>query len=139
MSSAPGGASVGRPSAVVVVDDDADHAMIIGHVLAELAPQLAVTTVDEVGSADGWLSATPAGALVLIDRLLNGQDSIASLSTLRARRPDLRLVVLSAALSDGDRERALAAGAMLAAEKPAGLANWRTLLGGLLDPGGASR
>ncbi len=55
------------------------------------------------------------------------------LPALRTARPDLTIAVLSAALSDEDRERALAAGADRAAQKPGKIAEWRTLLSDLLS------
>jgi len=130
-----------RPPAVLVIDDEPDHARIVHQLLAMSEPGLAVELVSgELVSGAGpaqealppSIGAAPAGALVLVDRLLAGRDCYPMLGRCARERPDLTLAVLSAALSPEERGRALAAGAHEAAEKPATLGEWRGLLGRLL-------
>jgi DNA-binding response OmpR family regulator len=124
------------PPAALIVDDEPDHAMIIERVFATLAPELDVQIVP-AGEVERRLCLdAPVGALVLLDRLLGGRESYAALRAVRARRSDLTIGVLSASLSDVDRERALQAGADEAAEKPGSLDGWRALLGRLLATAG---
>ena len=130
MTSVPGYA---RPAALVIVDDNTDHAWIVRHVVADVAPGFPVIAVHDPGLQLGGLELAPAGAVVLLDRVLLGVDGIALLPALHVARPDLRLVLWSAVLSEQDRARALAAGASAVLEKPLGLEGWRTLLVGLLD------
>ncbi len=123
---------------IVIVDDDIDHAIIIRRVLAGIAPDAAVDVMTDPRHIDERLRDVPDGALLLMDRMLAGHESIPFLSGLLERRPDLSVVLLSAALLDSDRDRALRAGAIAAAEKPATLAGWRELLSDLLHRHGAS-
>jgi len=122
------------PPAVLLVDDDIDHAIIAQRVLRDLAPALPVQVATSPETFRERLGATPTAALVLLDRMLLGRDvTKLLLPSVRAERPDLRLVLLSAALSEDDRERALRAGASAALEKPTRLADWRSLLSRLLN------
>ncbi len=134
----------GRPPAVLVVDDEPDHAVIVRELLAMAEPGLAVELVG--GAVEARAAAAeparaslppaiveaPAGALVLVDRLLAGYDCYPIVDVCARERPDLTLVVLSAALPEEERRRALSAGAHEAAEKPGTLTEWRGLLGRLL-------
>ena len=121
--------------AVIVVDDEPDHAMVVRLVLLGLAPHAAVSVVTDTRQMVEDIKAAPKGALVLVDRLLGAYDGAAVVHAVRQARKDLCLVLLSAFMSDEDRERALAAGADAAVEKPGNLAGWRGLLSGLLPPG----
>ena len=121
-----------RPSAILVVDDDLDHARIAEIVLRSIAPGVPVARCTTTRAAIAALDALPRGTLVLLDRLLGGVESFAAVVALRARRPDLAIVMLSAALSSVDRAYAIACGAHDAIEKPASLAGWRTALGALV-------
>ena len=123
------------PTALVIVDDEADHAEIIRQLTAEIAPDLHVRVVQELGELSQGLRRAPPGALLLIDRVVHGRDTIDLLPALRALRPDMTAVMLSAALSDRDRRRALAAGAHRAVQKPGRIADWRELLADLLQLG----
>ncbi len=124
--------SVSQPPAALIVDDEPDHAMIIERVLATLAPALDVRVVALDDLERRLCEEAPAGALVLMDRMLGGREIYGTLHAVRERRDDLTIGLLSASLSDLDRQRALRAGAHEAAEKPASLEGWRTLLGRLL-------
>lgn len=122
------------PSAVLIVDDESDHAAIIQWVVAELAPALPVQTFLRPELLQRELGSVPDGALLLLDRMINGRESLAMLPDLRSGRPDLTVALMSSALSETDRARALVAGADFAVEKPGRLAGWRELLGELLQP-----
>ena len=115
-------------SHMVVVDDDVDHALLVRMVLRQIAPGADVTVMTDPRELAERLAAAPEGALVLMDRRLDGRDGAAMFPALRESRPDLRLVLLSAALSDRERDRALALGAHAALEKPGSLVGWRVLL-----------
>ena len=127
----------GHP-AVLILDDEPDHATIVQWLIAEVAPDIPVETMTQADALARRLAAAPDGALLLIDRMLNGRESLELLPELRAARPDLTVVLISAALSETDRARALAAGADRALEKPGQLGGWRALLGQLLRPRGDS-
>lgn len=114
--------------AVLVVDDDLDHAQIAQLVLRTLAPTTGVEVVHDAPSAVVRLDALPRGAVVLIDRRLHGVESFDTVVEMRSRRPDVRVVMLSAALSSIDRAYALACGAADAFEKPSSLDGWREVL-----------
>ena len=125
-----------RPiSSVLIVDDDADHARIAGLVLRTLAPDLSVEVARDAAGAVLALDAQPRGALVLVDRMLGGVESFDTVVRMHAARPDVTLVMLSAALSSIDRAYALACGARDAIEKPGSLAGWRATLAALLTEG----
>jgi len=120
------------PSAVLIVDDESAHAAIIEWVVAELAPELPVRAFPRPELLQEQLGSVPEGALLLLDRMINGRESLAMLPDLRSGRPDLTVALMSSALSEDDRARALAAGADFAVEKPGHLASWRVVLAELL-------
>jgi DNA-binding NtrC family response regulator len=117
---------------VVIVDDEVDHAIIIRRVLADVAPDAPVDVMTDARRIDVRLLQVPQGALLLMDRLLDGRESVSLLPALLEQRPDVSVAILSAALIEADRDRALRAGAIAAAEKPASLDGWRALLRDLL-------
>ena len=117
---------------VVIVDDEVDHAIIIRRVLAGIVPDATVEVMTDPRRIGERLLDAPHGALLLVDRMLDGRESIGMLRDLLAQRPDLSVALLSAALIEVDRERALSAGAIAAEEKPASLDGWRSLLRDLL-------
>ncbi len=116
------------PPALIIVDDEVDHALIIRSLVTEMAADLPVEVITEASGVVERLEQAPERALLLLDRILDGREVFEWLGTLRAARPDLTIVVLSAALSEEDRKRALNAGADHAAQKPGGIAGWRALL-----------
>ena len=120
------------PPTLVIVDDEVDHAAIIQHLIGDMAPRLPVEVMTDAVDLLERLTAVPEHALALLDRLIEGREVYGVLTELRAARPDLTLAVLSAALSEEDRQRALRAGADHAAQKPGSLADWRALLRSLL-------
>lgn len=123
---------------LLVVDDDIDHAVIVCTVLSSIAPDAEVETCTDTAGLPARLMEAQAHSLVLIDRMLNGVESLDLVRVAAASRPDLRMVVLSASLSAEDHERAIEAGAAEAAEKPASIAAWRDLLTGIIGRAGGS-
>jgi CheY-like chemotaxis protein len=121
------------PMSVVIVDDEVDHAIIIRRVLAGIAPDVAVSAMTDTRAIAERVRGAPDHALLLVDRMLDGRESFDLVSGLLRDRPDLSVALLSAALVDTDRDRALRAGAIAAAEKPGSLDGWRTLLRHLID------
>jgi DNA-binding NtrC family response regulator len=118
---------------VVIVDDELDHAIISRTVLAQVAPALRVSVFTDLQRVETRLLDVDEGALVLIDRVLGRTESFGLIERLSAARPDLYLVMLSAALSPEDRQRALRGGASAAAQKPGDLPGWRRLFEQLLS------
>ncbi|MFA7248605.1 MAG: response regulator [Dehalococcoidia bacterium] len=121
-----------HPAAILVVDDDSDHAQIARIVLRSIAPGI---PVDVCGSSALVLDAAselPRDTLVLMDRILHGRESFGAIVELRAARPDVWVVLLSAALSSVDRAYAIACGAYEAMEKPGSLDGWREMLGSVV-------
>ena len=117
---------------IVIIDDEVDHAIIIRRVLADVAPHAGVDVMTDPRHIDDRLADAPKQALLLMDRMLAGRQSIDLIPGLLRLRPDLSVALLSASLSEEDQRRALAAGALAAVEKPATLDGWRTLLRELL-------
>lgn len=134
----PNGApSAIMPSAIMIIEDDPDHARIARIVLEAMAPGVLLAVCRDREEAAAALDDLPRGPLVLMDRLLYGVETFDAITWLRTRRPDARVVMLSALLDSVDRAYAIACGAADAIEKPSTLAGWRTTLGALvarLDP-----
>lgn len=120
------------PPAILILDDEIDHAAIVRVVLQQIAPGLPVETMTEAAALRQRLKSAPQGTLVLMDRMLGGREAIELLPELRASRPDVTVALLSAALSATDQARAIAAGADCAYEKPGRIDEWRALLMHLL-------
>ena len=121
-----------RPSAVLVVEDDPDHARIAQIVLMALVPGIPIEICGVRAEAARALDDLPHGTLVLMDRVLHGVEAFDAIVELRVRRPDVAIVMLSALLSSVDRTYAIACGALDAIEKPSTLAAWRSTLGALV-------
>ena len=119
--------------AVVIVDDDVDHAVIARVVVSQVAPEASVEVMTDPRMLAERLVEAPHGAIVFVDRRLDGHDGIALLAALHEERDDLCLVLLSAALTDEDRRAALASGAQAAFEKPGSLHGWRALIAAVLQ------
>ena len=116
----------------MVVDDDPDHAQIVRLVLRSIVPAIPVEVCHDTQAMRSALGDFPRGALVLLDRLIDGVKSFSVLVDIRAQRPDIAIVMLSASLSSVDRAHAIASGAAEAIEKPGSLSGWRTVLGARL-------
>ncbi len=121
------------PTSIVIVDDDPDHVFIVRHVLSAMVPVVPIDVLSDPQTVRDGLQQAGTDALVLMDRMFAGTDTIDWLPDLCATRRDLRIVVLSAALFDADYNRAMAANANAAFEKPMHLQGWRLLLQGLLS------
>lgn len=126
----------GLPS-VLIVDDDPNHALIAQMVLAAVAPEVAVQVCLDPRLAIAQMEGMKPSAVVFIDRMLNGLESLALVAEAHRRRADLYLVLLSSSLSEEDAARGLSAGAREAMEKPGGIAGWRELVSGVLARSGA--
>jgi DNA-binding NtrC family response regulator len=123
---------VTAPASVVVVDDDIDHAVIIGAVVRRVLPDAAVLTLtDPMRVAGRLVDEAPTDALVLIDRVLGAGEAFEAVAAVAAQRPDLTLVMMSSVIDPTDRRRAVECGATLAVEKPGTLAEWEVLIGHL--------
>ena len=118
---------------VVIVDDEVDHALIVRLVLHQIVPDATVAIMTDPRALAQRLIEAPLGSVVLLDRHLDGCDGIELLPLLAAERGDLRVVLLSAALTEPDRLRALAGGAYDAVEKPSSVVEWRSFVTALLD------
>lgn len=118
---------------VVIVDDEVDHALIVRLVLHQVVPDATVTIMTDPRALAQRLVETPLGSVILLDHNLDGRDGIELLPLLAAERSDLRVVLLSAALTETNRLCALAAGAYDAVEKPSSVAEWRSFVTALLD------
>ncbi len=120
------------PSAVFIVDDEVDHALIARHVLRGLAPDMDVRVLSALEGLAVALASAPPGAAILLDRMIGGVESYATLRAVLEARPDLRVTLVSAWLTPEEAARAREAGAADAAEKPGNLEGWRALFRGLL-------
>ena len=89
-----------EPSAVFIVDDEADHALIATHVLRGLAPEMDVRVLSALEGLAVALASAPAGAVVLLDRMIGGVESYATLRAVLEARPDLRVTLVSAWLTE---------------------------------------
>jgi len=120
---------VSRPGLqFVVVDDDINHAVIARTVIEMVVPGAEVQVMTDSRGLSRRLLDAPEGALVMTDRMMGLRESFGMIEAVRERRPDLRFVVLSAALSGEDQARALEAGAVMAVQKPPTVAEWRVLV-----------
>jgi len=122
-----------RASAVLIVDDDADHAWIVRVMLRTMCPNLPVEVCGDLGVLDLATAALPGGSLVLMDRMIRGAETFDRVVDLHARRPDLAIVMMSAMFTSVDRAYAIACGAREAMEKPSGLDGWRAALRAIVE------
>lgn len=103
--------------AVLVVDDDADHRMVLRTLLAD-------TGVQVLEARDGFQALeVRAGAqtplLVVCDHRMPGPTGVQTITRMAAdRRPGERFVLMSSFVSDGMLREALLAGADDVVEKP---------------------
>lgn len=118
---------------ILIVDDEIDHAVILRAVIASVAPERPTDTCTDPSRLPGALLEAEPDAVVFIDRMLHGVESVRYLPDVARQRPDLHVVVLSSALSEDDERRARASGAASACEKPGTLSQWRALVVRVLD------
>jgi NarL family two-component system response regulator LiaR len=99
-----------EPIRVFVVDD---HPMIRHGIAAMLASERDMRCVGD--AADGAEATRTACGLqpdvVVVDQLMPRMDGVATIAALRARMPQARFVLLTAALEPAEVKRAVAAGA----------------------------
>jgi DNA-binding NarL/FixJ family response regulator len=96
---------------VIVIDDDEFFRVAMDAVLGEWFGNDAVVTCDTAAEAVEQLSNGTDFGLALVDLNMPGIDNRDLLTTLKAARPEIRLVVLSASRSREDILMALSAGA----------------------------
>lgn len=121
----------GEVSHVVIVDDDRDLPLLLGHLIARQHPGATVMTVESAEAVTRTLPTWPMDAAVLVDRRLGMVESFDLIASMHTSRPDLRIAMISAALGPGDAEHAMAAGALAAFDKPVGAAGWMAIVDGL--------
>lgn len=91
---------------ILIVDD---HPLIregLANVLAELDPAAAIAQAEDAAAARAAVTADHAITLVLLDLFLPGAEGLSLLTEVRAARPELPVVVLSA---HDERDQVLAA------------------------------
>ena len=104
----PGAATVTERRRALVVEDDRDIARLVGDALR--AEGFAVRTVHD--GIDGLTEALdPDTELVVLDLLLPGMDGLEVCRRLRARRPDVLVLMLTAKADELDRVLGLEIGA----------------------------
>lgn len=119
---------------VLVVDDEPVVIDAVRLVLREEG--LAVTAVPDAEAA----LAHPDLAwcrLVLCDLMLPGRSGLEALQIMRARRPDLPIVMITGYATPAQEERVMAAGATAYLPKPFDESELLTLVRGILSPPGA--
>ena len=94
---------------VVLIEDDVGDTFLVTEMLSDVASTVALTCFATLGSA---LAAWPDGVdCVLLDLGLPDAMGLSALQKLRARVPDVPVVVLTGRFDDGVGPEALAAGA----------------------------
>ena len=81
------------PKSVLLVEDDASIALVITAALE--AEGYSVSSCESIAERDGLL-AKSAFSLMLTDVMLTDGDGIATIGTVRAQRPDMPIIILSA-------------------------------------------
>lgn len=94
---------------VVLVEDDAGDTFLVAEMLFDVAPQVQLVCFTSLRAAlAGW---PPDAACALLDLGLPDAFGLSALHELRARVPDVPIVVLTGRVDDGIGPDALAAGA----------------------------
>jgi DNA-binding response OmpR family regulator len=101
---------------VLVVEDDPDIVMVIRLILEPAGYTMEVATT--LAEAHARLSHFPAPQVVIVDRRLPDGDGLEFVRALKARRPEVRVLVLSAVVSALDFRAAHHAGATRVMDKP---------------------
>lgn len=129
----PAGTLLEGPSPVMLVEDDPDHAHLIGRILSEVcltAPRIADTglaALELLDGADDSAAHTPQPRLVVLDLNLPDMPGLDVLREIRSR-PRLRtmpVVILSAEQSDSVVTSCLEAGANAFVSKAADYEQFR--------------
>jgi DNA-binding NarL/FixJ family response regulator len=111
----------GRPIRVLIVDDHEVLAASLGHVLDDEPDMVSVGWAQTLAQARARVT-TAAPDVLLLDRRLPDGDGVAAIPELRALRPSMNVVVLTAAVADQVLVEAIEAGAAGFVSKTRGLA-----------------
>lgn len=123
------------PGAVMVVDDDDGYRELLVLALQEHCRVPQVEAFADAGEAVGTLRARPAAALpalALLDLHMPRLDGLGVLRALRAAGVRVPVVVLSGAVTPGERRACLEAGATAVLQKPALFEQLVEVLAGLV-------
>ncbi len=110
-----------RPIRVLIVDDHQALATSLGHVLDGEPDMMSVGVVHTLAEARERIVAA-APDVTLLDRRLPDGDGVAAIGRLRALRPTMNVVVLTASVGDDVLVQAVEAGAAGFVSKTRGLA-----------------
>ena len=119
---------------IIIVDDEPAHAGLIEILLDDIAPGSDIAIVDP-SEIDALAERASFGAQLLIDRRLGSRDALDLVQQLATDRPDMRITVMSAFITEADRIQARQAGASAVFEKPMDLDGWRNQLLALVVTG----
>ena len=125
-------------SPVFIVDDEPAHAGLIEILIDDIAAGTPTTIVDPT-DVDSIAGSAPFGSQLLLDRRLGTRDSLDVVQHLSEDRPDIRVTLMSAFITESDRIEARAAGASAVFEKPMDLDGWRNQLLAVVIAGTSSR
>jgi len=123
---------------IIIVDDEPAHAGLIEILLDDIAPGSDIASVDP-SAVDTLAELAPFGAQLLIDRRLGNRDALEIVQQLASDRPDIRITLMSAFITEADRTAARQAGASAVFEKPMDLDSWRNQLLALVVTGASQR
>ncbi len=110
----------GQPIRVLIVDDHEVLAASLARVLDEEPDMVSVGLADSLAQARARVT-TAAPDVLLLDRRLPDGDGVAAIPELRALRPSMNVVVLTAAVADNVLVQAIEAGAAGFVSKTRGL------------------
>jgi len=97
---------------ILVADDHALFRDGLRYVLARLGDEVEVLEAKDCTEALALVGSRPDLDLLLLDLAMPGMDGLAGLRVLRARRPSMPVVILSASEEPADVRQALDRGAM---------------------------
>ncbi|MBT5774293.1 MAG: response regulator [Dehalococcoidia bacterium] len=119
---------------IIIVDDEPAHAGLIEILLDDVAPGSNIAIVDP-SDIDSLATRAAFGSQLLIDRRLGSRDALDVVQRLSQDRPDIRVTLMSAFITETDRTEARHAGASAVFEKPMDLDGWRNQLLALVVAG----
>lgn len=125
-------------ASIIIVDDEPAHAGLIEILLDDVAPgsDIAIVAPSDV---DSLANRAAFGSQLLIDRRLGSRDALEVVQQLHQDRPDIRVTLMSAFITETDRTEARQAGASAVFEKPMDLDGWRNQLLALVLAGTTQR
>jgi two-component system response regulator len=130
--------------AVLVVEDNPDHALLVRIAARRAFPTLDVHVVDDGRKAIGYLTGEspyddrgrhPFPRLVILDLVMPGIDGFGVLQWI-GHRPELKelpVVVFTSSINPGDEAKSLALGAVAFHTKPADLDELSTTVRGIVE------